>query len=103
MSAANRKFQALNRQVIAWNARDHQEDKALRVDKFPHCRGTFDTCPAEEELNSALEKKQAPRVCGKCPVYHESGDPYPVEPRKLSPEEIKELQRVFGKRSSKPA
>ena len=64
--------------------------------KFPGCRGTFDTCPTEEELNSFLEKKLAPRRCGRCPVFHESKvKGVEVEPRKLTPEEIEELPKVF--------
>ena len=99
MSAANKNFQRLNRQVIAWQAKNHERDKQRETDKFPHCRGTFDTCPTEEELNSLLEKKMAPQRCGRGPIFHESKvKGIEVEPRKFTQEEIEELQKVFGKK-----
>ena len=71
-SQANKKYQSLKRQVHAWKAKDHLKDKELEIkDIFPHCRGTFDNCPKEEDITSLLEKKQAPSVCGKCPVFQE--------------------------------
>ncbi len=100
MSAANKKFQALNRQVIAWKAKDYQDDKSLKIsDNFPSCRGTFDICPSEEELKNLSEKKMAPRRCGRCPVFLESPPKgIDAESQKLTPEEIEELQKVFGRK-----
>ena len=86
MSQAFKKYQTLKRKVHGWKAKDAQKDKELQLDKFPHCRGTFDDCPTEEELKAALEKKMAPVVCGKCPIYEDSGKPLPVIRNKISSE-----------------
>ncbi len=54
------------------NLKNIREKQYEFGDKFPHCRGTFDSCPTEEELKIALENKMVLPVCGKCPVFHES-------------------------------
>ena len=74
-------------------------DKILEGnDKFPHCRGTFDTCPTEEELKIALDKKMAPERCGRCPVYDASGRPLPViSNKKMTPEDEEFLKKTFEK------
>ncbi len=79
---------------------EHQKTKNIEIkDKFPHCRGTFDTCPTEEDLSSALEKKMAPSVCGSCPVFEKSdvkGLKVMQKPR-MSEEDIEFYRRVMGK------
>ena len=69
-------------------------------DKFPNCRGNFDTCPSEEELKSALEKKMAPAVCGNCPVFEASKVAgikiMPVKPR-MSDEDLEFYKKMMGK------
>ncbi|OGW71717.1 MAG: hypothetical protein A2047_00920 [Omnitrophica bacterium GWA2_41_15] len=92
-------YHRTNQMMNEIKARIAKEKKELETDKFPHCRGMFDTCPTEQELNSLLERNLAPRRCGRCPVFHESKvKEIEVEPRKLTQEEVEELQKVFGKK-----
>ena len=92
-------YNRISRMKNEINARNVKQNKDIIDSKFPHCRGTFDTCPTEEEINSLLEKKLAPQRCCRCPIFHESKvKGIEVEPRKLTPEEIEELQKVFGKK-----
>jgi len=35
-------------------------------------------------MKASLEKKLAPTICGRCPIFEESGRPLPVEHRKPS-------------------
>src|SRR3989338_3530436 len=92
-------YERYGRFKIEMAAKESREKKELCGEKFPRCRGTFDTCPSEEELKNLLEKKMAPQRCGRCPIFHESKvKGIEVEPRKLSPEEIEELQKDFGRK-----
>lgn len=100
MSAANKKFQSLNRQVLGWKAKDHAKFKDLEIsDSFPHCRGTFDTCPSEEEINKLLAEKKAPTICGKCPVFIESkpNDITPVAEKHV-PQNMELYNKLFKRK-----
>jgi hypothetical protein len=52
-------------------AKEHAEKIKIKCSMFPHCRGTFDNCPTEDELNSMMKEKKAPRICGQCPAFQE--------------------------------
>ncbi len=71
MSEANRRYQIIKRYELARKAREYQEKKELQSDKYPHCRGTFDDCPSEAEMNEALKQKVVLRKCKICPSYTE--------------------------------
>lgn len=97
MSAANKKYQQLGKQVQGWKAKDFLKDKGLELkSKFPQCRGSFDFCPSEDEMKTSLEKKIAPNVCGRCAIFEESGRPMPVEQRKPIVDET--FLKAFGKK-----
>lgn len=75
MTAANRKFRQLSRQVQGWKARDAQRDKDSLVNaKYPSCRSTFTDCPPEDEFKAAVEKDKSnpPERCKKCSIFTES-------------------------------
>lgn len=98
MGGGTPNYRRIERMKVEIAAKHNKLGKELEINKFPHCRGTFDTCPTEEQLNSLLEKKLAPQRCGRCPVFHDNKiKGIEVEPRKLTPEEIEEMQKVFGK------
>ena len=50
-------YERYGRFKIEMAAKESREKKELCGEKFPRCRGTFDTCPSEEELKNLLEKK----------------------------------------------
>ena len=99
MTAANKKFQQLKRKVQAIDAWKTSRDKKTAIsDKFPSCRGSFHNCPTEEDLKAAMDKNFAPERCGRCPVFHDSGNPLPVPNRKMSPEEEELFRKAFRKK-----
>lgn len=101
MSAANRKFQQLGRQVHAWKANDAQRTKDKKMNIFPHCRGTFDNCPTEEELNSMVKEKKAPRICGQCPAFQEKPPKnITVDSRpRMSAEDLEFYKKMMAKKN----
>lgn len=68
MSAANKKFRQLSKQIHGWKAKDiHRDSEGNEIGKYPNCPGTYDDCP--EKID---DPKEPPGQCRSCPVFKES-------------------------------